>query len=171
MKEVEELVRPLKLVVKPSALMPSEELSDPLAWQFGCDPDFNAWTEDINRSPEITIPNLRTCGGHVHVATKELAKNQQDYPLFVRHMDRTLGVWSMQHDTDTQRRLLYGKAGAFRPKEYGVEYRVLSNFWIASEELRRNVWDMTMDLARAYKAAELADYVDISVRDRINNYK
>jgi hypothetical protein len=31
---------------------------------------------------------------------------------------------------------LYGKAGAFRPKPYGAEYRTLSSFWIFSEPLR-----------------------------------
>jgi hypothetical protein len=41
------------------------------------------------------------------------------------------------------RRELYGKAGAFRPKPYGVEYRVLSNRWLNSEALIRWVYNQS----------------------------
>jgi hypothetical protein len=48
-------------------------------------------------------------------------------------------------DYDKQRRLLYGKAGAFRFKTYpngdfGAEYRTLSNFWIADLELVKFIY-------------------------------
>lgn len=58
-------------------------------------------------------------------------------------MDLHLGVPSLVLDKDTERRKLYGKAGAFRPKPYGVEYRTLSNFWIWSEENIKWAWDQT----------------------------
>jgi hypothetical protein len=38
---------------------------------------------------------------------------------------------------------MYGAAGAFRPKTYGVEYRVLSNAWLLSEARMRFVFKQT----------------------------
>ena len=52
-------------------------------------------------------------------------------------MDFYLGLPSLLFDADTRRREMYGKAGCFRPKPYGAEYRTLSNAWLKSEELIR----------------------------------
>jgi hypothetical protein len=53
-----------------------------------------------------------------------------------------LGLWSVIRDPDTKRRELYGKAGAFRFKPYGVEYRVLSNFWLHTPDRMEYVWHL-----------------------------
>ena len=39
---------------------------------------------------------------------------------------------------------MYGAAGAFRPKPYGVEYRVLSNAWLLTEDRMRFVYKQTV---------------------------
>ena len=58
--------------VKDSAIsFPAEELMHPAAKVFGCDPDFNAWNMRVNRKPKSNDPNLRSCGGHIHIGTKE----------------------------------------------------------------------------------------------------
>jgi hypothetical protein len=44
-------------------------------------------------------------------------------------------------DKGDLRKQLYGKAGAFRPKPYGAEYRVLSNFWVFDTKLTGWVYD------------------------------
>ena len=49
-------------------------------------------------------------------------------------MDYTLGLDSLLLDSDTRRRSMYGRAGSFRFKEYGIEYRTLSNFWIKNNK-------------------------------------
>lgn len=121
---------------------PEEELNNEMAWIFGCEPDFDAWNMCENKKPSAKDKNLRTAGGHVHVGTK--LSGVDDMVNLVRAMDLHLGVWSVMADErGATRRQLYGKAGAFRPKPYGLEYRVLSNFWIFSEDHCNMVWDLT----------------------------
>ena len=66
-------------------------------------------------------------------------------------MDLFLGIPSVLMDKGHLRKNLYGKHGAYREKAYGVEYRVLSNFWIFNNRLIEWVWDNT---SRAIAAAE-----------------
>lgn len=135
----------LELVTKceASAEFEGALLNNEQAMMFGCDPDYNAYTGEPNIVERLN-PFLRSCGGHIHIG--------YDNPDFetnikiVKALDLYLGLASVILDPDTKRRQLYGKAGAYRIKRYGVEYRVLSNFWIASEDL----------IEWAYYAAELA---------------
>lgn len=101
-----------------------DQLNNRQARTFGCDPDFNAYTGSANPRPRTENKLLRSAGGHVHVGT------DKDIISLVRTMDLMLGVPSVILDKDEERRKLYGKAGCFRQKPYGVEYRTLSNFWI-----------------------------------------
>jgi len=61
--------------------------------------------------------------------------HKENAKAIIRQMDFYLGLPSLLFDSETKRRSLYGKAGAHRVKPYGVEYRVLSNKWLASKEL------------------------------------
>lgn len=115
-----------------------EQLMHPAALEFGCEPDFNAWTMEQNPRPESPNKNLRSAGGHIHIGT-DLNKLQ-----VIRAMDLFVGVPATKLDKHGQmRRELYGKAGAFRAKDYGVEYRTLSNFWIFSEKTIEWVYQQT----------------------------
>jgi len=107
-----------------SASFDRDQLRTRQAQEFGCDPDYNAYTMRPNPRPKAKDKTLRSAGGHVHVGTKHR------HPDIIKTMDLYLGVPSLLIDKDEQRRQLYGKAGSFRPKPYGVEYRTLSNFWI-----------------------------------------
>jgi hypothetical protein len=117
-----------------------EELNTPQAQEFGCEPDYDAWNMVENKKPCAEDKNLRSCGGHVHVGS-DVALG--DPVATIRAMDLFLGVPSTRLDSGTLRRNLYGKAGCFRPKPYGVEYRTLSNFWIFDEGLTKWVYDQT----------------------------
>ena len=116
------------------------------AKELGCQPDFDAWTGGVNHPPEPKDPYVRCAGGHVHIGwceEEDLGNlqhllNCQDLG---KQLDWFCGAWSVTQDADKIRRTLYGKMGAIRYKEYGLEYRVMSNFWAGTEDGRRNVWN------------------------------
>lgn len=115
------------------------------AHTLGCDPDFNGWTLDVNPRPDPGGRPMRTASGHVHIGwANDKDVFDEDHfkycAMVAKQMDYYLGIHSLQWDPDPTRRLLYGQAGAFRPKPYGMEYRVLSNRWLSSELLMRRVY-------------------------------
>jgi hypothetical protein len=132
------------------------------AKELGCTPDFNAYTMKENPKPDNTT-TMRTASGHVHIGFCEGADPSSEEHMIrcatlVKQLDCYLGLPSLMFDTDTKRRAMYGAAGAFRPKSYGVEYRVLSNAWLLSEERMRFVFDTTVlavtDLVAGKRMAE-----------------
>jgi hypothetical protein len=149
---------------------PKEELVSPASQVFGCDPDYNAWTGKKNPRPKARDRNLRSCGGHIHVGGYEKQELASD--RLIKCMDLYLGVPSILMDEGELRKELYGKAGAFRDKSYGCEYRTLSNFWVFDERLRQWAWDNT---ERAVKAAmsqfAIDDYKDGILNAIDNNDK
>lgn len=136
------------LVQKPAVYFDEDvwESTSEEAKMLGCTPDFNAWTGEVNPPPDgDQHPRLRTASGHIHIGWQdgdafdpEHIKNCRD---LVKQLDWYLGAWSVAVDKDNTRRSLYGKAGACRFKPYGVEYRVLSNFWVKSPDARLAVWN------------------------------
>jgi hypothetical protein len=134
------LPKDLQYTEESAVSFPETELNCEEAWIFGCEPDYNAYTRTENPKPNPNDKNLRSCGGHIHVGS-DIAI---DAPFELIHaMDLFLGVPSTQLDSGVLRRELYGKAGAFRPKPYGVEYRTLSNFWIFSPKNIQWAYDGT----------------------------
>lgn len=122
--------------------------SQPLiARELGCSSDLNAYTGRKNPKPDAGVP-FRTASGHIHIGWTEGQdiENPEFLGLccdFTKVLDLYLGVPSVLLDSDTKRRSLYGAAGAFRAKTYGLEYRVLSNFWLKSDCYTRWVYKQT----------------------------
>lgn len=141
------------------------------AKELGCEPDWNAWTMDVNPRPEAST-TLRTIAGHLHIGwLKEPADPEEhfyDCVEFVKQLDYCLGLPSLLIDNSpaaVERRKLYGKAGSFRPKpDYGVEYRVLSPFWLASEERVRWIFGMCQ---WAYERMQLGKGFHLTYRDTV----
>ena len=145
-------------LLKDSAIsFPEEELLHPMALQFGCDPDYNAWTNRKNKKPSAKDKNLRSCGGHVHIGVLGTKYEMTDPRSIIRACDLYLGVPSVIMDTGDLRKQLYGKAGCFRQKRYGVEYRTLSNFWVFEKKYTEWVYENTeRALDAAYNKMPLA---------------
>lgn len=127
---------------------------------LGCTPDWNAWEMNVNPVPDTEkTPYLRTASGHLHFGWTENAdvfdaEHMMHCFDFVKQLDWYLGAWSVGVDRDPTRRNLYGKSGACRVKPYGVEYRVLSNFWLQDEAMAKMVWVRSVaairDMSRRY---------------------
>jgi hypothetical protein len=94
---------------------------------FGCMPDFNVYTKEENPRPSAKNPNVRTAAAHVHLGWAN--PTNEDRFAFVKMLDLFMALAFVAHD-NAKRRELYGRAGSFRPKEYGLEYRVLGNSWL-----------------------------------------
>lgn len=117
--------------------------------QLGCTPDYNAYTGEVTPPPEAKTL-FRTGGGHVHVGWNEDLDDHDtghvhDCLQVTKHLDCALYVPSLLFDSDRDRQGLYGKPGCFRPKSYGVEYRVLSNAWVGDPDLVEWVFHSTME--------------------------
>jgi len=122
-----------------TAEFPAEELASKQAMVFGCSPDFDAYAKGaaappVDRDTLVTPAGAyRFAGGHVHIGYE----NPNKVPDFVvtALCDATMGLSSiLDRDEQGMRRWLYGAAGRYRPTDYGIEYRVLSNYWTFSAE-------------------------------------
>lgn len=130
---------------------PAKTLDNDYCKQFGCEPDYDAWTLTINEidAGSAASHTFRTCGGHLHVSPNgkyDFLMDPYGKVETVKAMDIVLGISSVFLDNDPasiERRNLYGAPGAHRPKSYGVEYRTLSNYWLRDPKLVAWAYDMT----------------------------
>lgn len=122
--------------------------------EFGCDPSHNVHTGKTS-GVKVGDPNTfptRVAGGHIHIGRKDDTVVNVNWALerpaiLIPMLDLILGNTCVLIDRDqgsTERRKLYGKAGEYRTPAHGIEYRVLSNFWLRSYPLM----SLVMGLAR-----------------------
>jgi len=132
------------ILISASERLDKKYLKSATAKILGCDPDYNCYTMQQNPRPKIKGENkdLRTAAGHVHVGYK----NSDPYTNFeiIRAMDLFLGVPGVLQEPISERKKLYGKAGAMRHHDHGAEYRPISNYYLASENLTNWVFNSAM---------------------------
>ena len=170
------------LVVIPSAEFDADQLDHPEAQEFGCDPDYNAYTVEMNEKPWCGESGFRSCGAHIHVGGLDDNGNTieglgflQDFMgkiNMVKGMDLFHGIVSTVLDNSEaaiKRRELYGKAGCHRSTPYGVEYRVLSNYWMKTPNLVMLMDYMTRDVARLVSSDQLQAILDEVGENELQN--
>ena len=146
------------------------------ARQLGCEPDFNAYTGAANPVPNVEA-TFRTASGHIHIGwDKNQDINDPEFleacRMMTKQLDVVLATSSILYDFDTTRRQLYGKAGAFRPKPYGVEYRVLSNAWLADKDKRKLVFYEALNaFNKLIKGNNFSEYYGADIQRYINEDK
>lgn len=165
----------LKKKGKTFAILASYELDEEytshyLANEFGCEADYNVWELDaydrIFNSGQFG--NLRTAGGHIHIGFPAEVTMELQISV-VKACEYYIGLPSVFMDKDTVRKSLYGASGSFRPKPYGIEYRVPSNFWLSSRILRGWIFNQAIHAYKNYHVMDALpkDAVE-EIRDTIN---
>jgi len=156
-----------EIVALPSARFEQDQLEHPEAKEFGCDPDYDAWDLVANEKPFVEDQTFRSFGAHIHVGTS--GKDENTFLLnitgkvnMVKAMDCIHGMVSTVLDNSEasiDRRKLYGKPGAHRPTDYGVEYRVLSNYWLKSPITVMMMYHLTKDALDVVRNEKLDDLI------------
>jgi hypothetical protein len=140
--------------------------------RFGCNPTNSAYSENVDRGNGLR-ERFRAGGGHIHIDDASARGNRDE---LVQLLDIVVGNTLVLIDRDSnnaERRLKYGRAGEYRPKEYGLEYRVPSNFWLRDYVL----WSLVAGLIRNALTIRLIgldkEFVGMfdmnKIRDAINN--
>lgn len=151
--------RNCKAVAMPAANFDRKYLQTKNALTFGCEPDINVWTLSYNEAPYSEDDTLRSAGGHIHIGWENPTNEIREF--MIKAMDLFVGVPSVLQEPNNKRKELYGKAGAFRLKNYGVEYRTVSNYYLENEGLTK--W--------AYNATQNAiEFVNNNEIDTLDNY-
>ena len=156
---------------EPLIKMDKHELSklSEAARRLGCAPSKNI----ANPTATIKVPkNFRTrsAGGHIHVQLHGAGYNYYPYnlPILPKNIETLIklydclpGLSSVLIDRDphnAERRKLYGRASEYRDHTQGaaggmgVEYRVLSNYWLRSYQLMSFVHGMIRQATNIYFA-------------------
>lgn len=151
--------RNCKAVAMPAANFDMKYLLTKNARTFGCEPDINVWTLSYNEPPFSTDETLRSAGGHIHIGWDEPENSIREF--MIKAMDLHVGIPSVLQEPNNKRKELYGKAGAFRLKKYGVEYRTVSNYYLQNQTLTE--W--------AYNATQKAiEFVNNNEIDSLDGY-
>lgn len=147
---------------------------------LGCNMDFDAYSMSPNDIPDQGL-DFRTGAGHIHLGfTDQGEPDSIPYISYcaaiVRELDYYLGLPSLKWDTDGRRRKLYGAAGAFRPKKYGLEYRVLSNKWLVDEKIMGFIFRKSHEAFTNFKKGNIlydkyGDFAANAINDNMTHWR
>jgi len=140
-----------KAIHQSAVHFPGAMLQSRKAQEFGCSADFDAYTRGSARERidpavlEDAEGAWRFAGGHVHLGWDNTVNEIPDF-VAASFADLFLGLAAVNGDKQGKRREFYGRPGLYRPTPYGIEYRVLSNFWIFDRYTATNVGSLALGL-------------------------
>jgi Phage phiEco32-like COOH.NH2 ligase-type 2 len=142
--------------------------------QFRCSESLNIYNDPGDGIPNAREYKYRCAGGHIHIGFTR-AFTAPGIEQIIRGLDGILGVAgvSLAAGIDNpERRHTYGRAGEFRLPAHGIEYRVLSNFWLSHPAISMLVFDLARAVVRLaesglYNLCWVAS--DDEIREVINN--
>jgi len=118
---------------------------------FGCAPSTNVYQKAEEAKIKVNPKKYlkRSAGGHIHMGwhagywgggadTPKMKDIMANAEILVPILDLIVANTCVLVDRDPgniERRKNYGRVGEYRPKDYGIEYRTLSNFWLRSYQL------------------------------------
>jgi len=132
--------------------------------ELGCTPDYNAYNDGKANPRPNNNTTMRTGAGHIHVGWTEDVdpfdkSHMYDCIVMTKNLDKVFTHVEKVFDNDTDRRRLYGAPGAFRPKTYGVEYRVPSNAWLRYPSLHKAMFELTSFVYKTVNGGSKINYV------------
>lgn len=154
------------------------ESATPEARNFGCDLDFISWLDGMPNPLRVDPLDhfVRYSGGHIHLGILDVSGYPQTYKTYfkdteslervsdilmgdkssikvIKALDYIVGNTSVLLDQTPQaakRRKVYGKAGVYRRPPHGIEYRVLSNFWLKHPSITNLIFALARDVIGAF---------------------
>lgn len=160
----------IAISLQPAIYISKKELRTlpPEACEFHCEPDLNVYNDYVE-TPDGRNFRMRCIGGHIHIETP------LRYSSFIKLLDLFVSLpltyFSPARNSEYIRRTLYGRAGSYRLKPYGVEYRTPSPVYLSSPEFYRAVIDGIMTAQNVFlgktKCIDIPDWN--VVRNAIND--
>ena len=165
----------------PTVTVEKEELAtlSERARVLGCAPSRNLYGIPAIAVDGADFPQ-RSAGGHIQLGLAEpvygqwggKSDNRED---LVALMDLLVGNTCVLLDRDplaSARRKNYGRPGEYRLPRHGLEYRTLSNFWLAAQPLTCFVMEMShLAVSVLSTALSQGNHIDEKLMSRVNPKK
>ena len=121
---------------------------------FGCMPSLHAYGDKPNLPTDARGFKLRFAGGHVHLGGTFTPDAALEVVKSIDIVAAIPAVAIFAHQDSPVRRQFYGRAGEYRTPKHGIEYRTLSNGWLAGPAITH----LMLNLVRAGARVGLHDY-------------
>lgn len=114
--------------------------------EFGCMPSLNIYGLEGNKRHGRDVP-IRFAGGHLHFGCAHHVGEKRPAALanVIKALDSILAVSCVSlfaNQDNPVRREYYGLPGEYRLPKHGIEYRTLSNAWLAHPVITNLVYDL-----------------------------